>query len=98
MDTRMYPGGVTIAEVTVDLADTGANTTADTAVTVPGIVNGKSAVVFMNQSEALTAGLAVGGVRVTADNQITIRTINTTAAAINQAASTWVIGITKYKS
>ena len=98
MDPRMYPGAGTIAEVSVDIGSVAANTTADTTVTVPGIVNGKSAVTFVNPASSLNAGLGIAAVFVSGDNQITVRCINTTAGALNPAAATWVIGYVKYKS
>lgn len=98
MDPRMYPGGVDVVEATVDPASIAANTTGETAVAISGIRAGKSAVVFVNPPSTLNAGMGVAGAYVSADDEVKIRLLNTTAGAIDVASATWVIGTIKYKS
>ena len=66
--------------------------------TVPNVVLGKTAVVFVNIPSTLNAGLGLVGATVTANNQVTLRFLNATAGALDPAAATYVIGTVKYKS
>jgi hypothetical protein len=66
-----------------------ANTSAEQTFTVTGLV--ASSLVAANKP-SYTSGIAIGGVRVSALNQIAITFINVTAAAIVPPTETWLIG------
>lgn len=69
-------------------ASVAANTVAEQTFTVTGLTTDD--VVFVN-NPTLTAGLGVAGVRVSAANTLAIRFVNATAAAIDEAAGTWLV-------
>ena len=69
--------------LSIDIANTPTITTADTTVTVPGVLPGD--LVFVNKPSTNT-GLGIANARVSAANTIVITTINPTAGAINPAA------------
>lgn len=60
---------------------------ADVSVTITGAAAGD--VVVLQPPAALTAGLYIVGVAVTATNTVTLRLYNVTGGAIDEAAATW---------
>lgn len=70
--------------VSVDAAEIAANTTGDTAATVPGAEVGDT--VIATCDGALEAGLVVGNARVTAANTVSLRLGNVTVAPVNASA------------
>lgn len=90
MSTGIIGGNITamgVFQATVDLADTLANTTAVTSVTVPGVRVGDF--VFVNKPSH-EAGLGIVNVRVSAADTVEITTMNTTAGAINEVSETQI--------
>ncbi len=66
-----------------------ANTSAEQTFTVPGLLANSQ--VFVNKPSA-TAGLGIGGARVSAANTLAINFVNNTAAAIIPPAETYTVG------
>lgn len=81
-------------EISWDPASVAAATAAEnaTTITVPGAAVGDGVIV---QKPTATAGLAVGGARVSATNTVTVQLINPTAAPIDAGAETYRIFIIK---
>ena len=79
--------GISLVSLTVNLDLTAANGTADHAVSVPGVRANKD-MVFVNPLANINTGLAVTGAWVSANDVVTIRTINATAGSLNPAPIT----------
>lgn len=79
--TKMYA-----VRLSIDIANTPTITTADTTVTVPGVLVGD--LVFVNKPST-SVGLGIANARVSAANTIIITTINPTVSGINPAAETY---------
>ena len=84
-----------LVDVTWSPASVAANTTAGQTVTVPGVVLGQDFAIDVTKPTE-QAGLAIGQIRVSANNQITVVFINATAAPIVPTASeTYTFGIAR---
>ena len=83
---------IEVRDITVDLASVGANTSANTSVTVNGLRT--SDFVWVNAPD-MTAGLALANCKVTAANTLLVEAINTTAGAIDFASGTFKLLIVR---
>lgn len=77
-----------LIELSIDPASASANSSSETTVAVPGLEVGDFVAV---NKPTLEAGLGIANVRVSAANTLAVQFINTTAAAINEVAETYVI-------
>jgi hypothetical protein len=90
---ELFNRGKTFASFTWDAPSVGANTTVDTTLTtstVPelkGLRAGQA--VYVSPPATLNTGLVCGGAWAPADDQLTIRLGNVTAAPLNPASGTW---------
>lgn len=73
---------------TYDPASLAAVTARDDSVTVTGVLAG-DIIVGWKPAAALTSGLSIQGVRVSADNTVIVRLNNASAGAIDGASGTW---------
>lgn len=89
---RTTCGGVFYRTATFDPASVATITTAEQDVTVLD-VRATDIVLSVSPPAALNAGLGVVGARVKSANTITVRLINTTAAAIDAGSGTWTFAI-----
>jgi hypothetical protein len=80
--------GVYIVSVTFDPASVAATTSAEQAITVPGVL--PNDVVFVSKP-TVTAGLVIGTARVSAANIVTVTIGNITAAPIDAASETYTV-------
>lgn len=86
--TRVVRGNVQalmVISMAVDLAQTNANTTAETTITVHGVKVGD--LVFFNKP-SYEAGMAICDARVSAADTIIITTMNTTGSNIDETSET----------
>lgn len=74
--------------VTIDPASLAAGASADTSVTITGVVAGDT-VVLNPPAAGLTAGLHITGVWVSAADTVKVRIYNSTGGALDQASDTW---------
>lgn len=79
---------VRLYTATINPASVAANTVAEQTFTVTGLAT--TDVVMVN-NPALTAGLGIAGVRVSAANTLAVRFVNATAAPIDEASGSWTI-------
>lgn len=95
--------GIWRFDLSVDPASVAANTTAEQVVT--GVTGVKFNATHAEQEDdciaiipqtALTAGLSIVGGRVTATDQVTVRYVNNTAAAIDNAAVVLTFTFARY--
>lgn len=81
-----------VRDITVDLGNVTAATSAETDVTVDGLAVGD--MVFVNKP-SLEAGIGIVNCRVKAADTLAITTMNATAGAINEASETFKLLIVK---
>jgi len=88
--SSMIPRGnvnkLVLVDVVASPAQVAANTTAERAFTVPGVQLGTDFVLSVTKPTA-QAGLALGGARVSAADQVSVVFINATSGAITPTAS-----------
>ncbi len=77
--------------VSVDAADTTANTSVVSTATVPGLKTTDTLVSVYKSGAAFTAGLGIVNARISAANTVSIELMNTTAGAINETAANYTI-------
>jgi hypothetical protein len=78
---------VAVGSVDVNPASLAAQTSAETDVTITGVVVGD--IVLMNPPESLEAGLCFSGARVSDDDTVSVRLSNVTGGAVDGASRTW---------
>lgn len=95
MSTSLPRGNVAkifVVNVSVDLSNNPTITTAETDVTVNGVLPGD--LVVVNKPSHQT-GITIGNARVKSANTISIQTVNPTAGAINPTAETYTMLIVR---
>jgi hypothetical protein len=84
-------GDIVIGSVTVDPPNIIAGAMADVTSTFSGVDAASNWMVFVSPMTDLSANLGVASVRVSADNQITLRFANPTLLSINQGSVTFAV-------
>jgi hypothetical protein len=82
---------IIVGSVSVDPPNILAGSMADVTATLTGVDVASNWMVFVSPQSDLLANLGVASVRVSADNQITIRFANPTLLAINQGSVTMAV-------
>lgn len=81
---------ISVVSVTFDPASVAANTSAAQSITVPGVLVGD--VVHVNKPST-TAGLSIGGSRVSAADTVSVTFVNSTAGAIDAGSEVYLIAV-----
>lgn len=81
--------GMQLVQVTIDLANVGAATSAEQTFTITGLQTRD--LVFVNIPSSLNDGLGVVGARVSAADTLAVRVMNATAGGLNAASATFTV-------
>ena len=82
-------GKIRFHKVTANIPSIAANTTGELAITVTGLLQGVDHYLgHEDDLSNLNTGLGAAGGEVTADDEVTVRWINTTAGALNPGSTT----------
>lgn len=85
-----YLGQLAKYTPSINPASVAANTSAEQTFSVPGLKVATDVVLAINKP-TVTAGLSIGGFRVSADDTLAITFVNSTAAPIDAAAETYEV-------
>jgi len=83
--------------ITWSAATVGATTTAELTATIPGLQVGDYVDLYV-QNAAMTTGLAITNVRVSAANTLAVTWVNTTAGGLTVQTGPWLMNIVRPES